>query len=109
MEQLVSTVQSWLPLVVVFLPLLIGLLTKSTLSEKGKAVTMLVLTGVAALANQVDANAGILTVEMLGAWGLSVVVTISTYYGVWKPLGAGNIAPKVGIGPVTDYDVPDQV
>ena len=42
------------------------------------------------------------------AWRLSlihictVVVTIASYYGVWKPIGAGNVAPKVGVGPSDD-------
>ena len=102
MEQLVSTIQSWLPLLAVFLPLVIGLISKSALPKQGKAVVMIVITGIASLANQVDANAGILSVEMLGAWAMTLVVTVSTYYGVWKPLGAGNPAPEVGIGPSTD-------
>jgi|JI9StandDraft_1071089.scaffolds.fasta_scaffold16243_4 hypothetical protein len=102
MQDVLNQVSVWLPFLAFFLPLVIGLVTKSTLSEKGKTVVMLVLTGVAALLSQVDANAGLLTVEMLTTWVGTVVVTIASYYGVWKPIGAGNVAPKVGIGPSDD-------
>ncbi len=102
MQDVLNQVSTWLPFLAFFLPLVIGLVTKSTLSEKGKTVVMLVLTGVAALLSQVDANAGLLTVEMLTTWVGTVVVTIASYYGVWKPIGAGNVAPKVGIGPSDD-------
>jgi len=97
MQDVLNQVSVWLPFLAFFLPLVIGLVTKSTLSEKGKTVVMLVLTGVAALLSQVDANAGLLT-----TWVGTVVVTIASYYGVWKPIGAGNVAPKVGIGPSDD-------
>lgn len=102
MEEAVSNIQSWLPIVAAVLPLVIGFLVKSDLSEAGKTAVMLVITAIAALANQVDANAGILTVQMLTAWVGTSVVTIATYYGVWKPLGAGNVAPKFGIGTPTE-------
>lgn len=99
MQEILNNVSTWLPLVAFLLPLVVGLLTKSTLSDGAKAVIMIVLTGVASLLSQVDSNAGILTVEMLVTWIGTITVTISTYYGVWKPIGAGNIAPDVGIGP----------
>lgn len=99
MTEALTTIAAWLPLVAFFLPLVIGLISKSTLSTRGKTAVMLVLTGVAALASQVDANAGILTIEMATAWIGTTIVTIGSYYGVWKPLGAGNIAPDKGIGP----------
>lgn len=99
MEEAVSNIQTWLPFVAAALPLVVGFLYKSTLSQAGKTAVMLVITAIAALANQVDANAGILTVEALYTWLGATVVTIATYYGVWKPLGVGNVAPETGIGP----------
>lgn len=101
MEELVSNVQTWLPIVAAVLPLVIGFLYKSSLSQAGKAAVMLVITAIATLANQVDANAGLLTVEMLSTWVGVTVVTISSYYGVWKPLGVGNVAPDLGVGPTS--------
>ena len=99
MTEALNAVATWLPLVAFFLPLVIGLISKSTLSSLGKAVVMLVLTGVAALASQVDTNAGILTLEMATTWIGTMIVTVASYYGVWNPLGAGNVAPEIGIGP----------
>lgn len=99
MQDVLNTVSTWLPFVAFLLPLVVGFVSKSTLSQQGKTFIMLVLTGLAALLSQVDANAGILTVETLTTWIGTTVVTIASYYGVWKPIGAGNIAPKVGIGP----------
>lgn len=102
MVEVIAVVQPWLPIVAFLLPLVVGLVTKSTLSTQIKTVLMLVLTGVATLISQADANAGLLTVEMVTTWIGTMVVTIASYYGVWKPIGAGNIAPEVGIGPVAD-------
>lgn len=99
MTEALNAVATWLPLVAFFLPLVIGLVSKSTLSRSGKTVVMLVLTGVAALASQVDTNSGILTVEMATTWIGTMIVTVASYYGVWNPLGAGNVAPEKGIGP----------
>ena len=92
-------IADWLPVVAFFLPLVIGLVSKATLPEQAKAAIMLVVTVVAALAAQVAEAGGILEPETFKAWLLSMVVTIASYYGVWKPLGVGNIAPTVGIGP----------
>lgn len=99
MVEVIAVIQPWLPIAAFLLPLVVGLVTKSTLSEKAKTVVMLLLTGVASLLSQVDSNAGLLTVEMVTTWIGTMVVTIASYYGVWKPVGAGNIAPKAGIGP----------
>ena len=93
-------ISGWLPLVSVALPVAIGLIVKASLSERAKAVVMLVATAVVALVNQITESAGVLSGEAFQAWGFALVVTIATYYGVWKPLGLGNIAPETGIGPV---------
>lgn len=98
-QDVLDTISGWLPIVAFFLPLAIGLLTKSSLSERGKAVVMLVFTGIAALIAQVEASNGILTDEMAITWLGTMVTTIASYYGVWKPLGAGNPLPDKGIGP----------
>lgn len=98
MEQIVENIQSWLPVISFFLPLVIGLFLKVDAPDRLKAVVMLLFTAVAALANQVDANAGILTREMLEAWGSSTLITVMSYLGVWKPLGVGNVKPEFGVG-----------
>jgi hypothetical protein len=99
MQETLNAVATWLPIVAFFLPLVVGLVSKSSLSRGGKTVVMLILTGVAALISQVDMNAGVLSVEMLTTWIGTMIVTVASYYGVWNPIGAGNIAPEKGIGP----------
>lgn len=100
---------SWLPVIAAFLPLVTGFLLKSTASDKVKTVTNIVVTAVYALAAQAAAEGGILTVETAQTWAYSLVISIATYYGVWKPLGAGNAAPNVGIGGGESEDVPAAV
>lgn len=98
-QEILDNVATWLPVVAFFLPLAVGLVSKSALSKKGKAVVMIVFTGIASLISTVDANAGVLTTEMAVTWIGTIITTIASYYGVWKPLGAGNPAPEFGIGP----------
>lgn len=94
-------ISGWLPYISVVLPIVIGIIVKASLSERAKAVIMLVATAVVALVNQVTESAGVLSGEGFQAWGFALVITISTYYGVWKPLGLGNVFPEAGIGPGT--------
>lgn len=99
---MLDSIASWLndnlQTVAFFLPLLVGLLTKSSLSQQVKAVVMLVITAVTTLV--AAQAAGGLDGPALQEWGKSVIVTIAAYYGVWKPLGAGSIGgDQVGFGP----------
>lgn len=103
MIDIINAVQPWLPIVAFMLPLLVGLITKSTLSTPIKTAVMLILTCLATLLSQAEANAGLLTVDMLTTWIGATVVTIASYYGVWKNIpvlnsNAGNIAPNFGLG-----------
>lgn len=102
MNNFLEVVGSWLPFTALLVPLIVGLVTKSAASSKVKSVVMIVISAVNALAYQVDAGGGILTRETAGAWLLSLVISISTYYGVWKPIDVSgavqNIAPDKGIG-----------
>lgn len=92
-------VSEWLPYVSVALPVVIGFFVKSSLSERAKAAVMLVATALVTLVNQVTESAGILTGESFQIWLFATITTIATYYGVWKPIGLGNVKPAVGIGP----------
>jgi len=98
MNEFLTLAEGWLPIIVAFLPLVIGLITKSTAGESVKATIMIVVTGLSTLGAQVADGGGILTKEMLTAWLFSIVVAIASYYGVWRPLGLGNVAPDKGIG-----------
>jgi len=98
MNSFLSLAGGWLPIIIAFVPLLIGLLVKSTASQQVKSVVMIVVTGLVTLGSQVEASGGILTKDTAVAWVFSIIVAISTFYGVWKPIGLGNIAPDKGIG-----------
>lgn len=89
---------SWLGAVVPFLPIVVGLLVKSKASQKVKATIMIVVNGLASLAYQIDSGGGILTQAMFSTWIMSIVVSIAMYYGVWKPLGVGNLQSDKGVG-----------
>ena len=98
MNSFLTLASGWLPIIVAFIPLLVGLLVKSTASQSVKSVTMIVVTGIATLGSQVADSGGILTKETAVAWLFSIIVAVSTYYGAWKPLGLGNLAEDKGIG-----------
>lgn len=100
MDGFLSIVSSWLPFVAaIVIPFVVGLLTKSSASSEVKAVTMLVITAISGLAYQVDQGGGILTRETASAWLVSLFVTVTSYYGVWKPLKVPNkLLPDKGVG-----------
>lgn len=98
MNEFLTLAGGWLPIIVAFLPLVIGLVTKAVADQSVKATIMIVVTGLSTLGAQVADGGGILTKEMLTAWLFSIVVAVASYYGAWKPLGLGNIAPDKGLG-----------
>lgn len=96
---------SWLPYVALFLPLVVGLLVKTSASKSTKTAVMLVITGLSSLAYQVDQGGGILTKEMAGAWVMSVIIAVTSHYGIWRNLPApgeapnlSELAPNKGVG-----------
>lgn len=97
-----DTAATWikdnLDLIAFLLPLFIGFITKAALPERAKATIMLVVTAIASLIASTQTGA-VLDGDTLQLWGKSVVITVASYYGVWKPVGLGNIAPAKGIGP----------
>lgn len=97
LDNIANWLNDYLPLVAFFLPLLVGLLTKARANEKLKATIMIILTGVAALWAQVGTG-DVLTADSLVEWAGTITVTIASYYGVWKPIGAGSPLPERGIG-----------
>lgn len=99
MTNFLKVVGSWLPLVALFIPLVVGLVTKLNASSKVKSLAMIFITGVSSLAYQVDAGGGILTRQTAGAWAMSIVIATATYLGVWKPLEVTQkLLPNNGLG-----------
>lgn len=104
MDSIANWLNDNLGTVAFFLPLFIGFIAHSKASEKVKAVVMLFVTLVATLIAQKNSG-GLVTADSLQEWGKTVVITVASYYGVWKPLGAGSILPTKGIGNPGDYEL----
>lgn len=88
------------------IPILVGLITKATLSSGAKAVFMLILNAVNALVTTAVTTDGsaIITRQAFANFVIGVVISVAAYYGVYKPNNVtsdagGKLAPTVGIGP----------
>lgn len=78
----------------VLIPLIVGLIAKEVTSSSVKAILNALLSAIAGgIAAAIDAGGAI---EDWRVWlfhiALTWVVSIATYYGLWKPTG---VAPKV--------------
>lgn len=79
-------------------PVVVGAILKVHASNRTKTTVMMLFTLVLTLAKTALDNKGIITQGMLQDWGKMVVVTVATYYGIWKPNDLGNLLPLKGIG-----------
>lgn len=96
------------------IPLLVGLLTKVNAADGLKAVLnalLSALAGVLAAFTQTglaEPDLKTVVVSVLSTW----VVSVATYYGVWKPTGvAGTVAaktPRFGFGSPPDLETEDK-
>jgi hypothetical protein len=68
------------------IPILHGLVIKASASDASKVALTLVLSAVAGLVATGIEDSGNFTKDALLAWGATFVVTISTHYGLFKPL-----------------------
>ena len=88
-------------LVSVFIPLVVGIITKSAASPQVKTIANIIVTAaVSLIANAMnDVGEAVFSSEMLTNCVLGLVISISTYYGVYKPVEIpGKLAPNKGIG-----------
>src|SRR5882672_3300597 len=77
------------------IPILVGLITKATLSSGAKAVLMLILNAANALivtAMTTDGSA-VVTKQAFVNFVLGVVISVAAYYGVYKP---NNVTSDAG-------------
>lgn len=99
-------------IVSMLIPIVIGLLTKSTLPGSVKAVGLLIANSVAALiiAATVDGGGAVISQTTFFQWAIGLAIAVASYFGVYEPMRLtskpdGVLAPNVGIGPVThDHD-----
>lgn len=83
-------------------PLLAGLVTKLSASSGVKAVAGILFTAAATAVNVIVTNNGNFNYrDVILLFFTTFVAHVSTYYGVWKPVGANNPAPTWGIGTPT--------
>jgi hypothetical protein len=83
------------------IPLLVGLLTKSTASVQVKVTVNIVLSAIVALITNslTDNGVAIISFQMLSNALLQVAISITTYLGIYKPLNASDkLLPGKGIG-----------
>jgi hypothetical protein len=103
LAEIVLTQMTSYIIVGVFVPLAVGLLTKLHAPAGVKVAVNLVLTAVVTLivnAYVVDTGVAVISDEMLSQWIITTVISIATYYGVYKPLAVpGKLAPTIGLGP----------
>lgn len=88
----------------ILIPLAVGLVSKASLASGVKAVLLLVFNALNAFivtAIVADGSAYV-TKQSFMNFVLGVVVSVATYFGVYKPVGLsshGALGPDVGIGP----------
>lgn len=88
---------SWLNKVVaLFLPLLVGVVTKKVSSSGLKATLLFVLSAVSGLVTtMIQADGRVPLEQVIDAMVNTLVVAVAMYYGVWKPTGiAGTVTEK---------------
>lgn len=100
MDSVTSFINENLYLIAFLLPIVIGLVVKASLPSGAKSVVMIVLTGVTALLSEAGATeSGLITSDMFRTWVETMVISIASYYGIYRNIGLGNLAPESGIGP----------
>jgi len=73
------------PLVGVFLPILVAVITQKVTHSGVKAVVLAALSAVSGVLVAAQQAGGLVTKEAVTAAFLTWVVAVATYYGFWKP------------------------
>jgi hypothetical protein len=86
----------------VFLPILVGVVTKELASGGLKATVLALFAAVSGIITGAVQAGGAFTQEALIAGFISWVIAVSTYYGYWKPTSVAakvaEVTSAVGIG-----------
>lgn len=89
-------------LVGVFLPILVGIVTKELASGGLKATVLALFASVSGVATGAIQAGGAFTQEAVFAGFITWIIAVSTYYGYWKPTGAAakvaEVTKAVGVG-----------
>ena len=85
------------------LPVLVALVTKASVSDRVRAVLLMILVAVNVLITNAitDTGTAVFSKEMFLEWLINLAVAVFAYLGFWKPVTQVNARamPEVGIGP----------
>lgn len=89
----------WLNVVVsLFLPLLVGVLTKASWNGNLKAVLLLLIAAVSAGVSQLILDGSFDDWKMiLGQTAINWLVAVATHFHLWKPTGAAATVADIGV------------
>lgn len=88
-------------LIGVLIPVAVGLLTKLKASSSLKAVLNIVLSAVQSLivSSMIDGGGAIISKNTFILWVLSLIVSVASYTGIYKPTGISQkLLPNSGLG-----------
>jgi 3-hydroxy-3-methylglutaryl CoA synthase len=82
----------------VFIPIVVGIVTKARASSKVKSIANVALSIAAGAVAMAIEHHGDITADIFFTW----VVSITTYYGFWRPVGAAGVVQEktadLGVG-----------
>lgn len=89
-----NTVQVASLLIGVFIPILVGLVTKKITKAALKSVLLLALSCVSGFLTEFINSANFIWQQALLTSVITFVIGVATYYGLWKPTGVADQAAR---------------
>lgn len=97
MEYDVSALSALTILAQVILPIIVAMVTRTSAKAAVKAIALLALTAVTQLTSAWVDNFSNFDLKSAGLSVLvGFVISVATYFGLWKPTGSAELAGKVG-------------
>lgn len=78
----------------VFIPILVGIVTREVTSPAIKAWLLAALSAVTGVVVAAQQAGGFVTEDALVAGLVTMVISVATYYGFWKPTGTANLVQR---------------
>lgn len=90
---------TWTLVQIAIVPLVVGLLTKASASNRLKVFANLALSAVGTLLALVTEVNGVAVVsrQALVLWAVGVLGAVASHYGIWRPLGVTGSAPTTNV------------
>lgn len=92
------------------IPIVNGIVTKASTPSGVKAILTIILSAVAALINNAATEGGgaVISEQTLKSWGLQLIVSITMYAGLYKPLGVSSTPNSDGTARLANVGVTDK-